>query len=73
MPKNLPGDSIMMRDPQPQENLIKAESSPWTEPFQRLEDNAAQPAAETESPRSSAQPEDQNPTQDALSAIFNRH
>jgi hypothetical protein len=61
------------RKHQPKENPIKAESSPWTEPFQRAAEqtaaHAAPKAAET-SRTSSAPATQDNPTHEALSAIF---
>jgi len=60
---------------QPKNNPIKAESSPWTEPFQQSHNqataatSAAQPAHQANKPQST---EDQHNDQvrDALSAAF---
>jgi hypothetical protein len=64
------------RKHQPKEIIVKAESSPWTEPFQRAAEQAPEAAAQTAprpaqpAPASHPAAAKDNPTREALSAIF---
>jgi|RhiMetdeSRZDD1v2_1073273.scaffolds.fasta_scaffold2621684_1 hypothetical protein len=70
-----------MNTPHPAENtqqhMPPMPTSPWTEPFQQAQANAATQPADRRDEKAQAQqpaePDSNYPTHDALSAIFNGH